>query len=247
MKKSMQAAAHCKRVVPAARAISAHLAAALLLIAGSAVAVAAEPTLSVTQSQPLPTPDSAAAGKQGKKAEPVYHLLGFNLRGTTRVDTDALVASLPQHEGDVITNAEIRQNADKIRQALQASHVHGNITTMILVRHGPGHHVWVMWDLQPNDALLYVPMNGQRHFASQTFSGNVRLSTDALIAATGLHAGDKMPDGRVGDARTGIEQAYDKAMPGAAVQVAGKITMKKDSSVMVDWKIKETSLVGTTK
>ena len=210
-----------------------------LLIASNIGAVSAQPTLSVTQSQPLPTPDSTSHGAHGEKAQPVYHLLGFSLRGTTRVNTDALVASLPQHEGDVITNADIKQNADTIRRALQAKHVHGNITTMILERHGPGHHVWVMWDLQPDDALLYIPLTGQRHFAGQTFSGNVKLSTGALVEATGLHPGDKMPDGRVGDARTGIEQAYDEAMPGATVQVKGKVKLKKDNSIVVDWQIVE--------
>jgi len=216
-----------------------HILTVLLCIAGGIGAAAAQPAATVTQRNPLPTPDNGSPEARGRKAQPVYHLLGFSLRGTTRVNTDALVATLPQHEGDVITNAEIRENADKIRHVLQASHVHGDLTTMILQRHGPGHHVWVMWDVQPVDALSYVPWHGPRYFVSQTFSGNSKLSTDALISATGLHSGDKLADGRIGDARTGIEQAYDKAMPGAAVEVTGKIRLKKDNGVLVDWRIIE--------
>jgi hypothetical protein len=197
------------------------------------------PAVSVTQADPLPTPDNGSPNAHGKKHLPVYHLLGFSLRGTKRVDTDALVAALPQHEGDVITNAEIRANAEKIRLALKAAHVHGDMTTAILEREGPGHHIWVLWDVHGEDALSFVPFHGKRHLETQTFSGNVKLSTDALIAATGLHPGDPMPDGRLGDARTGIEQAYDKAMPGAAVQVKGKVKLKKDNSVLIDWQITE--------
>jgi outer membrane protein assembly factor BamA len=210
----------------------------LLAISGGIVPAAAQPNVTVTQHQALPTPDNGSPEAHNKK-QPVYRLLGFSLRGTTRVDTAALVATLPEHEGDVITNAEIRENVEKISHVLQAKHVHGYITTMILQREGPGHHVFVMWDVQLEDALSYVPLRGPRHFASQTFAGNVKLSTAALIAATNLHPGDKIMDGRVGDARTGIEQAYDKAMPGAAVDVSGKIKLTKDNSVLIAWKIVE--------
>ncbi len=208
---------------------------------------AAQPDATVSQSDALPTPDAGSPSAHGKKAEPVYHLLGFSLRGTARVNTDALVATLPQHEGDVITNAQIRENADRIKRALAASHVHGDMTTMILERKGPGHHVWVMWDVQKQDALSYVPFHGPRHFESQSFTGNVRLGADALAAATGLHPGDRLADGSIGDARTGIEQAYDKAMPGARVAVAGKIKLKKDNGVIVVWQIDETGGPAATK
>ena len=211
---------------------------ACIFVAGAVVPAAAQQNVTVTQHNALPTPDNGSPEAHNKK-QPVYRLLGFSLRGTSRVDANALVASLPQHEGDVITNAEIRENVEKLSHALQAKHVHGYITTMILQREGPGHHVFVMWDVQLEDALSYIPMHGPRHFASQTFSGNSKLSTAALIAATNLHPGDKMMDGRVGDAKTGIEQAYDKAMPGAAVEVSGKVKLTKDNNVLVTWKIVE--------
>ena len=187
----------------------------------------------------LPLSDDVHTDAHGKKTVPVYHLLGFSLRGTTRVNTDAIVAALPQHEGDVITNDEINQNMEKIRQILKASHVHGDMTTAILQREGPGHHIWVMWDVHGADALSYAPFHGKRHLDSQTFTGNVKLTTDALVAATGLHPGDVLPDGRLGDARTGIEQAYDKALPGTAVQVKGKIKLRPDNTVLVNWQITE--------
>ena len=171
--------------------------------------------------------------------EPVYRLLGFALHGTKRVDTAALVASLPQHAGDLITRAQIKEDADRIRAALKAHHVHGDMTTALLEEEGKGHHVWVVWDVHLVDALSYVPARGVRHFAGQTFTGNVKLSAEQLAAATGLHPGDKMPDGRLSDARTGIEQSYDAALHDAPVEVKGKVTLKKDDSVVIDWRIAE--------
>jgi outer membrane protein assembly factor BamA len=198
--------------------------AAALLLATCAVLSA--------QAQRAPTPPPDAK-------DPVYHLLGFSLRGTKRVDTAALVASLPQHEGDVITRAQIMENADKIRAVLKARHVHGDMTTGLLEREGPGHHIWVMWDIQPMDALSYAPMPRKRFFVSQSFAGNTKLTNDALAAATGLHPGDKMPDGSLGDARTGIEQAYDPVLHGATVGVKGKVKVKPDYGVIIEWQIVE--------
>lgn len=190
-----------------------------------------------------PVPAKAGATAVAKpaddKKEPVYHLLGFSLRGTKRVDTDALVGALPQHEGDVITTAQIKQDAQIIGAALKAHHVHGNMTTGILEREGPGHHIWVMWDLHPIDAIAMTPRNLTRFLDSQSFSGNAKLSTEALVTATGLHPGQRMPDGSVDEARTGIEQAYDKALHGAPVKVNGKVLFKPDHTIIINWMITE--------
>jgi outer membrane protein assembly factor BamA len=184
----------------------------------------------------IPSGHSVAGAKP---AGPIYHLLGFSLSGTKRVDTDALVATLPQHEGDVITSAEIKEDADRIREVLKARHVHGDMTTALLEREGKGHHIWVIWDVHLVDALSFAPASRKRHFASQSFSGNVKLSTQALMTATGLHPGDKMPDGSLSDARTGIEQAYDAALHGAPVEVKAKIKVQKGNDVVIDWQITE--------
>ena len=185
---------------------------------------------------------AVAAGSGAKPAQPatpVYRLLGFSLSGTKRVDTDALVASLPQHAGDKITAAEIKADADRIRAVLAARHVHGDMTTALLEREGKGHHIWVIWDVHLADALSYAPANRKRHFAAQSFSGNVRLSAQALALATGLHPGDAMPDGSLSDARTGIEQAYDAATHGAPVEVRGKVKVRKGNLVEIAWQITE--------
>jgi len=179
------------------------------------------------------------ATPRASAAEPIYHLLGFALHGTKRVDTDALIAALPQHEGDPITGAQIKEDAARIRAALSARHVHGDMTTALLEQEGPGHHVWVIWDVHLVDVLSNIPLRSPRHFAGQTFSGNIRLSAAQLAAATGLRPGDKLPDGRISDARTGIEQSYDAALPGQQVEVKGKVTLKKDDTVMIDWRITE--------
>jgi len=174
-----------------------------------------------------------------KPAPIIYHLLGFSLSGSKHVDLNALVAGLPQHAGDLITYDEIKADAVRIRAELAEHHVHGQMTTALLEREGKGHYVWVIWDIQKLDAMSYLPLRAHRHFASQTFSGNVKLTNDQLAAATGLHPGDPMPDGSVSDARTGIEQAYDTVLPKAEIGVKGVVKLKKDDSVIIDWKITE--------
>ena len=186
------------------------------------------------------TADGGPAAKPAKrKVAPVYHLIGFALGGTDRVDTDAIVAKLPQHKGDVITQAEIQENADRIGAALTAAHVHGDMTTATLEREGKGHYIMVVYEVHPQDALTFAKFDPQRFFGSQTFSGNTKLTAAQLAAATGLKSGQKMPDGSIGDARTGIEQAYDKVLPGKTVDVKGKVKLKKDHSVLINWQITE--------
>jgi outer membrane protein assembly factor BamA len=184
------------------------------------------------------TPAGAAAtGKH--KTDPVYHLIGFVLNGTDRVDTKALVAALPQHKGDIITHEQIKEDADRIGAALTAHHVHGNMTTATLEREGKGHYILVVWDVHVTDVLSNIPYNGPRHFGGQTFSGNVKLSEAQLAAATELQPGQDMPDGSIGDARTGIEQAYDKVLAGKSVDVKGKVIVKKDHTILIHWQIDE--------
>lgn len=155
------------------------------------------------------------------------------------MDTDALVAALPEHEGEVVTAAQIKKDADAIRTQLAARHVHGDMTQAFFEREGPGHHIWVVWDVHQVDALSYVPKRRKWHFASQTFSGNTRLTDDQLAAATRLHLGDAMKEGMISEARTGIEQSYDKALHAAPVTVNGRVKLKKDDSVTIDWQITE--------
>ncbi len=181
----------------------------------------------------------AASGKTARASTPVYHLLGFSLGGTDRLDTDALIATLPQHKGDVITRAEIDNDTIRIKAALNAAHVHGDMTTAMLEREGKGHYLMVVWEVHLVDALSYAHPDRERRFGDQTFSGNVKLSADELTAATKLKPGQAMPDGSVGDARTGIEQAYDKALPGKPVEVSGKVVLKKDHTVSINWHINE--------
>ncbi len=200
--------------------------------AAACVQAAASPASSAAPAKP-------AAGPAKSNAEPVYRLNGFVLNGTDRVDTDAIIASLPQHKGDLITHSQVKADADHIRAILKAKHIHGEMTTATLEAEGPGNRILVVWEVHLMDALTYAPGNGPRHFASQTFAGNTKLSEAQLVAATGLKPGQDMPAGSISDARTGIEQAYDAALPGKTVDVKGKVVVKKDRSVQINWQITE--------
>jgi outer membrane protein assembly factor BamA len=203
--------------------------------------VAAALVLAAITTAASAAPPASTAGKHADaKAGPVYHLLGFSLSGSKRIDPDAIIATLPQHEGDPITRDQIKQDADQVRAILKKRHIHGDMTTAILEQEGKkGHQIWVIWDIQLTDPLSFVPLRHPRHFASQTFTGNTALTTDQLTAIAGLHAGDLMRDGKLSDVRTTIEQAYDKALPGKDVTVKGKVKLKKDDTIVIDWQITE--------
>lgn len=190
----------------------------------------------------VPNATTQLAGSVPRTTAPaatIYHLLGFSLRGTKHVDLNALVAALPQHAGDLIKLEDITADANRISGELKMQHVHGTLTTALLEREGKGHYVWVIWDIQKLDAMSHLPLRFSRHLGGQSFYGNIRLSSNQLDAATGLHPGDRMPDGSVSDARTGIEQAYDKVLPGKEVGVKGMVKLKKDDTVAIDWQITE--------
>jgi outer membrane protein assembly factor BamA len=191
--------------------------------------------VTVRQDDPLTNPELAAQGKAPK----VYYLKGFGLSGSSRVNTDAIIATLPQKPGDKITPDEVKADIVIVEKALQKAHVHGTMTTMSMAAENQPDHVWVLWDIHLLDALTGAPHNGAKHFVSQTFVGNKKLDAATLAAATELKPDEFIGEGRLSDARTGIEQAYDKVFPGADVQAHAKAKITKDHGVIIEWMINE--------
>jgi hypothetical protein len=176
-----------------------------------------------------------------KPGEP-YHLLGFSLSGSKHIDADALIATLPEHKGDPITDAQIKTDADKIKKALAAQHVHfAEVTTGLVQREGPGHLVWVIWDIQHIDAFSRLQYQGYWKFGGQTFSGNKALTNEQLEKAVDLKPGERVREGAISDARTGMEQAYDKVFPGQTVKIGGKLklTLTPARVANFEWQITE--------
>jgi hypothetical protein len=171
-----------------------------------------------------------------------YHLLGFSLSGSKHIDADALIATLPEHKGDPIAGAQIKADTDKIKKALTARHVHfAEVTTALVEREGPGHRIWVIWDIQHIDAFSRVPYQGYWKFGGQTFSGNKALTNEQLEKAIDLKPGERVREGAISDARTGMEQAYDKVFPGQTVKIGGKLklTLTPARVANFEWQITE--------
>ncbi len=241
---------------------------ALLLLAATVAAQAPQsghaaqagaPAAKPASGTPGPNAASPGNGVQGKSAAddddddndpdfpPMkpgdsFHLLGFVLNGSKHIDADALIATLPEHKGDPITEAEVKADTDKIKKALTTLHVHfAEVTTAYLQRQGPEHLVWIIWDIQHIDAFSQLPYQGWWKFGGQTFSGNKALTSEQLEKAIGLKPGDRVREGAVSDARTGMEQAYDKVFPGRPVKISGKLklTLKPVRIANFEWQITE--------
>jgi hypothetical protein len=171
-----------------------------------------------------------------------FHLIGFEIGGSKHIDEDALIATLPQHVGDPITEAQIKADTDKIKKALTALHVHfAEVTTGLVQRAGPDHCVWVVWDIQHIDVFSRLPYQGFWRFGGQTFSGNKALTNEQLEKAVGLKRDERVREGAVSDAITGMQQAYDKVFPGRTVKIKGKLelTLKPVRVANFDWQIIE--------
>ena len=115
------------------------------------------------------------------------------------------------------------------------------VTAALLQREGPGHFIWVIWDIQHIDAFSRAPFQGFWKFGGQTFSGNKALTNEQLEKAIGLKPGERVREGAISDARTGMEQAYDKVFPGKTVKIAVKLnlTMKPSRVATFTWQITE--------
>jgi hypothetical protein len=170
-----------------------------------------------------------------------FHLIRFQLGGSKHIDADALFATLPEHKGDPIDDAKIKADTDKIKKALAARHVHGDLTTALLQREGPDHGLVVEWDIQHIDAFTQLPYQGFWKFGGQTFSGNKALTDEQLEKAIDLKPGEPVREGAISDARTGLEQAYDKVFPGQKVKIGGKLklTLKPVRVANFEWQISE--------
>ncbi len=171
-----------------------------------------------------------------------YHLIGFSLSGSKHIDEDALIAMLPEHQGDPISTAQVKANTEKIKKALTARHVHfSEVTTAYLQRSGPDHCVWVIWDIQHIDVFSRLPYQGYWRFGGQTFSGNKALTGKQLEEAVALKPDERVREGAISDAITGMEQAYDKVFPGKVVKIQGKLklTLKPVRIANFEWQITE--------
>ncbi|MGH6890552.1 MAG: hypothetical protein ACREHF_15420 [Rhizomicrobium sp.] len=231
-------------LIAAATAIS--LSANATPIEGAGVAAVptapAKPASGATAHASAVPDDDNDKGSSPLKPGESYRLLGFSLSGSKHIDADALIAALPQHKGDPINDAQIRADTDTIKKTLTARHVHfAEVTTTLLQREGPGHLTWVIWDIQHIDAFSRAPFQGFWTFGGQTFSGNKALTNEQLEKAIGLKPGERIREGAISDARTGMEQAYDRVFPGKTVKIAVTLNLKvKPSRVATfTWQITE--------
>jgi hypothetical protein len=208
---------------------------------GTAAPDAARPRASAPGKPGAPEDDNDPDFPPLKPGESL-HLLGFSLSGSKHIDAAALVALLPERKGDPITGAQIKADTDKIKKALTAQHVHfAEVTTGLVQRQGPNHDVWVIWDIQHIDAFSRLPYQGYWKFGGQTFSGNKALTNEQLEKAIGLKPDERVREGAISDARTGMEQAYDKIFPGQKVKIGGKLklTLKPARVANFEWQITE--------
>jgi outer membrane protein assembly factor BamA len=166
-----------------------------------------------------------------RAAEKTFILNGFRLSGVPGINPDELTDKLKDKPGDRITGANINADQAFIADALKARHIKGQLFTTIAEKKG---RVWILFDFQQLDLTPATPL-----FEAQDFTGNVKLSSAALAAATGLKPGDALPVEKVNAARAAILGAYQKALPGAKVGLRLKLRRRVDGASRLEWVVVE--------
>jgi len=177
------------------------------------------------------------AAKKDADAPPATFILnGYRLSGVPGVNGDDITSKLAHKEGDRMTSAAVSADAETVGAAIKARQIEGQLLTTLAERDGK---VWVLWDFEPKYPARPLAPGVTRRFESQSFTGNTTLSSAALAAATGLKAGDALPDPRIDAAREGVAAAYRKAMPNSDIHVATKMRVRPDGAVLFIWTIQE--------
>ena len=163
-----------------------------------------------------------------------YTLDTIEIHGVKSVPADTLRAGLVNHTGDKVTTADLLANQDALTKELQAQHVTGGVKTSLRNKqHG---HIDLIFDVDDQGVVATKVQTVAPKLGAQTFVGNVKLSADDLVAATGLKANDELSDAKIQAAETAIGDAYKKKKLG--VKVSGVVRQAGGKADLV-WTIIE--------
>ena len=178
---------------------------------------------------------AAALAAGPAMAQTTYILDKVEINGLKSANPDTLRAQLKDKPGARVATSDILADQDQLEKALEAVHVTGAIKTSL--RNKNNGHIDVIFDVADNGIQAPVVTTVAPKLKEEIFTGNVKLKTDDLVAASGLKPGDELSDAKIAAAQAAIQAAYKKADVGC--QIGGAVA-QSPQGVTITWTIQET-------
>ncbi len=186
----------------------------------------------------LPLALMAAAGLAAlpsARAATTYKLDHIIINGVKSVPTPPLVAGLKDHPGDTVATSDLMADQDALTKELEAAHITGGVKTSL--RNYNNGHIDLIFDVDDQGVQAPTVVHVAPKLGNQIFVGNKKMTTDVLVAATGLKPGDELSDAKIQAAQAAIGDIYKKANIG--VQLSGSVA-QNGTSADITWTITET-------
>ena len=167
-----------------------------------------------------------------------YKLDAINITGVKSIPVATLYAVTAEKPGTTVTTDQILADQDAISKALEKANVVGGIATQ-LVGPKPNGHFEVNFVITDNGVQAPTVVKVAPKLDAQIIDGNVSLTTDALIAATGLKPGEDMTNEKIAAAQQAISAAYKAAKLPLSVGVSGETKMLDGGKVDLLWHVVE--------
>jgi outer membrane protein assembly factor BamA len=178
----------------------------------------------------------AATLAAGPAFAQTYTLDKIEINGLKSASPAALRAQLKDQAGAKVTTDDILADQDQLEKALEAQHITGAIKTSL--RNKQNGHVDVIFDVADNGVVAPVVTTVAPKLKTQVFVGNAKISTDDLLAASGLTPGEELSMDKITAAQNAIGDIYKKRDVGVSIQESN--AQSPDGTVQVTWTITET-------
>jgi outer membrane protein assembly factor BamA len=186
--------------------------------------------------------DAGLPAMPSAHAASTYKLDKIEINGVKSVPVPQLLAGLKDHPGDTVATSDLLADQDALTKELEADHVTGGVKTSL--RNKNNGHIDLIFDVDDQGVQAPTVVHVAPKLGNQIFVGNKKMSTDALVAATGLQPGEELSDAKIQAAQAAIGDAYKKANIG--VQLTGSVA-QNGARADITWTITEQKAVKKKK
>jgi outer membrane protein assembly factor BamA len=182
---------------------------------------------------------TAAVAASGAAFAQTYTIDKVTISGSKSVPPAQLYAVIKEHPGIKATRDDIVGDQDAITGVLGKANVVGGIKTQLLGPKANGHYE-VTFIVEDQGIQAPTVTHVAPKLDAQIVDGNKSLTSDQLIAATGLQPGMDMTNEKITAAQAALVNAYKAAKLPVAVQISGETKMLPGGKVDVMWHVVET-------
>ncbi len=171
-------------------------------------------------------------------ADTTYTVDKVSITGSRSVPTSKLLSAIQEHAGSRVSQADIVADQDAITKVLGAANVVGGIKTSMVSK--PNKHIEVIFAVDDQGVQAPTVTKVAPKLHAEMFEGNKAITSDKLMAASGLNPGDSLTDAKVVDAEKRVQAAYAAAKLPLDVSINGSTVVTSPGYVDVTWHIVET-------